>query len=295
MNMRAWFRTAALISAALLASPAAHAQLKDLVPESKVPAKVSKALRERVTQFFAFHTGSVNRRGLELVAEDTKDFYYNTQKTVYNDYRLEKVEFTRDQKKAMVWGKARRPMTIQGQTLITDSEVITTWKLEQGKWFWYVDLNSLITPLGLTGPGPSGGLQQKTSSTPNTPLLDELTKPENLMAQAQTILKQSGVDKSETTFTFGVKGSDEFTFENGFPGQVMLELAGAQVPVPGVKVTLLKKDLQAREKSVVRVEYDPAGELPPITDRQTHTVNLLLQPFNQIFPLKLNFNPPQPK
>lgn len=292
MNIRTWVRTA-VWSMALTAALASGQVPADLLPESQVPADVAKALRDRAMEFFNYHVKTVNRRGMDLVAEENKDYYYNSQKIAFDDYKLEKVAFAKDLQHATVWGRGRRNIVIQGQSIPSDTEVITTWKIEDGKWVWYLDMSTLmVTPMGTPG-----ATAKAATPVPTGELIpSDIASPEKLMAQTQAILKRSDVDKREIVMTYGEKAAGDFTFENNYTGDVMLELSKGNFPVPGLDINLSKTYLKPKENGVVHVEYNPKpGELPENTEMQSFTMHLVLQPFNQIFPLKLTFNTPRPR
>lgn len=304
MNMRAWFRTAAMMAIVVgFTLSSAQAQLKDLVAEETVPAETSKALRDRVTQFFGYHVGTVNRRAIDLVAEDTQDLYFQSQKMQFKEFQIEKIEFTRDQTRANVSVRASRSWDIQAQSTLIDTPIATTWRIENGKWVWYVETKEVsTTPMGFSdilgtaaaSKNPSAALfELNPDGTPKIPA--DFSSPERLMAQTQKILKQSALDKSEVVLTFGKAATDKFTFENSFTGDVLLELAGAP-NLPGLKVFVEKPNLRAQEAGIVRVQYEPpSADAKDFPETQTFNLNLVLEPFNQIFPLKVTVHPPAAK
>ncbi|HEY1341459.1 MAG TPA: hypothetical protein VGF59_28305, partial [Bryobacteraceae bacterium] len=129
------FRLAIL--AALAA--AAYAQNPDN-PFEKVPEDVDKALRARITEFFQDHVDGQFRKAEALVAEDTKDLYYSQNKPKYLSFEIARIIYSDNFTKAaatvmceqiiMFPGFAGKPMKVP-----TNS----TWKLENGKWYWYID------------------------------------------------------------------------------------------------------------------------------------------------------------
>ncbi len=304
MNMRAWFRsTATMAIVAGLTLSSAQAQLKDLVAEETVPAETSMALRDRVTQFFGYHVGTANRRAMDMVAEDTQDFYYQSQKMQFKDFKIEKIEFTRDQTRANVSVRATRNWDIQSQPTLVDTPIATTWRIEDGKWVWYLDAKDVsTTPMGMSdflgataaAKNPTGGLfELNPDGTPKIPA--DFSSPDRLMAQTQKILKQSGLDKSEVVLTFGEAATNQFTFQNGFTGDVLLELAGSP-SLPGLKVFVEKANLRAQENGIIRVQYEPpSADAKDFVEPQTYSLNLVLEPFNQIFPIKVTVRPPAAK
>ena len=299
MKMRVWHRIAALM---MLAAGMACAQLPtDLVPEASAPADVTKALRDRVTQFFNFHMGTVNRRAIDLVAEETKDYYFSAQKMILKDFKIDSVDLSKDYTQAIVKLHATRPWDVQGQAVTVDTAMVTNWKVEEGKWVWYVDWKMQApTPMGMSDflgvkaptKDPAGELlfELNPDGTPKIP--EDFSSIEKLQAQTQKILNQSGVDKTETILTYGVASTDQFVFRNGLNGDVLLELGGSPEQVKGLKVSLEKANLGAQQSGIIKVTYNPPPEAAKeFWQEQTFTVNLFLQPFAKVFPLTIRVRP----
>src|SRR5215831_7785885 len=121
----------------------------------KPPAEVDAALRARVNEFFDLHVKGQFRKAEELVAEDTKDFFYTHNKPKYISCELSKVDYSENFTKAnavmlceqyiLMPGFADHPMKVPTPS---------TWKVENGKWYWYVDQDALRnTPWGRMSPG----------------------------------------------------------------------------------------------------------------------------------------------
>ena len=61
---------------------------------NKPPEKVDEALRARITEFYQDHLAGKFREAESLVAEDTKDFFYNTNKPRYLGFSIQKIEYS---------------------------------------------------------------------------------------------------------------------------------------------------------------------------------------------------------
>jgi hypothetical protein len=265
------------------------------VPETSAPAEVSASLRERMTQFFTFHTGGVNRRAIDLVAEDTKDYYFEANKTVYVDAKILGMDFSSDLRKAIV--RAETTQTLQVQQLSAPVTIQTSllWKMEEGKWVWYMDKQvraAAITPMGFSAVLENAGKRAPVpltnpDGTQNIP--KDFAEPERVAAQAELILGQAGLDSNSVTLTSGKKEEAQVKFRNGFNGFVSLGLHEKPI-IPGLTVTLSKADLGPREDAVVRFTYDPAEPAPGNLLR-TYTLRLSLTPFNQDYPITLTLAP----
>lgn len=302
MSSKAWLRVAgwALLPAVLSAQTAPSTP--GMLPESEAPAAVAQALRERVTVFFGYHVGGVNRRAIDLVAEDTKDYYFSSGKVQFEDFRLTKLEFDPSFEKAVAWINADREWNLQGQRAVADTLLATTWKIEDGKWVWYLDTQGMwTTPMGPSDFSATAAnqakraelLKQNSDGTINLP--PDFSDPTKVLATAQAILQQSKLDKNEVQFQVNTPSEETISFLNGYGGDVSLELGGTP-EVAGLKVTLEKPNLRPKENGVIRLSYTPPAELAgkDTADRfiptQQYVLRVTIQPFNQEFPVRLIIN-----
>ena len=133
----------------------------------KPPADVDAALRARALEFFDLHVKGQFRKAEELVAEDTKDFFYSHNKPKYLACELSKIDYSDNFTKAnavmlceqyiMMPGFADHPIKVPTPS---------AWKVENGKWYWYVDQDALRnTPWGRMTPGafPEKGAPRPTA------------------------------------------------------------------------------------------------------------------------------------
>src|SRR5579859_4504463 len=111
---------------------------------NKAPEKVDKALRARIEEFYMDHIKQQFRKADSLVAEDTKEFFYVQNKPTYLSCEISRIEYQRDWTRAkatvlceqyvMMPGFADKPLKVP---------IPSTWKIEKGKWCWYVDTSKL--------------------------------------------------------------------------------------------------------------------------------------------------------
>ncbi len=100
-----------------------------------------------------------NRQAEALVAGESRDYFYNSGKPNLKDVKVGNIEFTDNGKKAIVHIFATVQLMAPeiGQQNFS-APATSTWKLEKGQWFWYVDENAPVaTPFGNMKPGPGGG------------------------------------------------------------------------------------------------------------------------------------------
>ena len=125
-------------------------------PFNRPPADVDQALRARITEFFQFHVTGEYRKAEALVAEDTKDYFYDHNKPKYLSIEVSKIQYSENftRAKAIVLCETR----LQGPGFgnqVFKVPVPSSWKLENGKWYWWVEPDKInLTPFGKMTPGP---------------------------------------------------------------------------------------------------------------------------------------------
>jgi hypothetical protein len=137
----------------------------------QAPADVDLALRARVTEFLNYHIRGEFRKAEALVAEDTKDDFYNRDKPRYMSCKgISDIRYSDHFTKAYVTVLCTVPMMIQPGNNEQQSDgppqvpmgpptvpIPGTWKLENGKWCWYIDKDlDRRTPFGILPPAPVG-------------------------------------------------------------------------------------------------------------------------------------------
>jgi hypothetical protein len=138
--------TLILFAAILFAHPARNSA------DPQAPPKVDRALRARVTQFLNYHVTGEFRKAETLVAKDSKDIFYNRSKPRYMSCKgITSIHYSENFTKAYVTAMCALPVVIQpsDNELQSDSTALpwsaptvplpSMWKLEGGKWFWYID------------------------------------------------------------------------------------------------------------------------------------------------------------
>jgi hypothetical protein len=158
--------------------------------------------------------------------------------------------------------------------------MVTTWKIENGKWFWYRDPQAAwLTPMG---PSDPSAIRTKPVDSKGRLNLSQ----EEIAARAQSILQQSAFDKNELKLSANRVSSDQVVFHNGQPGQIKLTLMTGTLPA-GVTAKLDKSDLNAGENAVLKVSYEPPLDGPKPTGVN---LQLVMAPFNKVFSVMVKFD-----
>jgi len=241
------------------------------------PPEVDQALRARVTEFLQYHVEGNFRKAYDLVAEDTKDYYFGAQKTKYNSFKIDEIRYSDDPTKAAVKITAEYNLSIQAHVLPVTNSAILDWQLENGKWCWHYDPKAIAdTPMGFS----DWNAGKASSSQGAAPKLTD----EALSQRAHDILNQSGVDKSEVMLASDKASSDTVVFHNGFPGSVRVLLEGND-KLAGFHAELDKIDVNASGDAVLKVSYDPAADPSRTAAGSIVHMKLRVEPFEQVFPV----------
>jgi hypothetical protein len=230
----------------------------------KPPADVDAALRARVLEFFDLHVKGQFRKAEELVAEDTKEFFYTRNKPKYISCDLSRIDYTDNFTKAnavmvcemyiMMPGFSDHPMKVPTPS---------TWKLEDGKWYWYVDQDALRnTPWGRMTPGafPEKGAPPPPPSLASIP------------TNADFLFKQMQMDKDSVRLKPGEAA--EIVITNTAPGMMSVSLPAPYTGIEakfdksmlpaGGKATLTLRAAKGAKSGVFNVQVDQTMQLLPI-------------------------------
>jgi hypothetical protein len=252
----------------------AQAGPADLTPGA--PPEVDKALRARVSQFFQYHVDGDFRRAYDLVAENTKEEYFNSAKMRLKKFELADIKYSDDFTRAEVNATVTMKWYIQLQENISIIPMITTWKIEDGKWVWYREIKtgSVLTPMGPSAVIP--GVNDPNSRAQIPEHIDSAA----VASAAQNIVKQVTVDKQGVSLA---SGKDQAVVHNGTLGYVQLTLATFP-DLPGFSAKFDKTELGPNQDSVLHFEYKPVDKEP----HAAFTVRIVTVPFNQVFPVVVN-------
>jgi hypothetical protein len=242
-----------LFAASLTYGQTAHDAL------NRPPAEVDRALRARITEFYDYHVKQQFRKAEDLVAEDTKEFFYSHNKPAYLSFEIKNIEYSDHFTKAkaiilceqyvMFPGFADKPVKIPTPS---------TWKLENGKWYWYIDPDSLReSPFGKMTPGPH------TSSGP---------VPASIPTDVGWVMKQVKADRQQLLLAAGE--SALVNISNGAPGLMSITVlpapAGLEASVdhkslkPGEQVVLTVKAGDTAKSGIINIRVDQTQEVIPI-------------------------------
>jgi hypothetical protein len=250
---------------------------------AQAPGKTEaeQVLRARVTEFLQYHVDANFRKAYDMVAADTQDDYFNTGKVQIKGFTIDDVQFSDNFTKANVRTTISRTMNVAGQDFPVMMPSITTWKVESGKWVWYKAASSTTdTPFG------PGALPQAAGTIPAAAEvgLPKDFSDKTIADAARSILQQVSVDRNEVTLAADGVSEAKVILHNGMSGSVQAEVGVLQIP--GFTAKLDQPIVRAAGNATLLLRYEPReGTQPP----GPFSVQLRVQPLDQVFAIKINF------
>ena len=208
-------------------------------------AAAESALRARVQQFFDLQVAKKYRAAEPMVAADSQDTYYNGSRFNIRGFAIQQVELESGTQ-ARVTIKADVTFVAPGvPPMALQAPMVSTWKLENGQWVWFVDPEAAAeTPFGKIPRSPAGTAIGPPAMPANLP-------------DAAAVQQSVKIDKTSITVTKDAP-LDTATIINQLPGPVDLELSADRID--GLTVELEKKHLAAGEKTSIRFRATGEGK-----------------------------------
>jgi hypothetical protein len=249
------------------------------------PAKVDRALRERATEFLQDQVEGNFRKAFELVADDSKDFYFSIQKTKIESFRIDEVVYSDKFTRATVRSTVVRKTNVMGGPPIDIPSVVSdTWKLDRGKWMWYHDpKQDPVAPLlGLFG----GAVGNQSAAKAGAELagkgvLPKDTSPQAVAAAAAALTPRAALDRTSLTFVTGTEATEEISFHNGNRGQIKVSVYPEGTDA--ITVEPVSSFINALADLKVKVHYSGAEQ------RANGFLIFEVQPFGSQYRVPLNF------
>ena len=254
-------------------------------PATPPPPEVDKALRARVTEFLQYHVEGNFRKAYDMVAEDTRDTYFNMGKLQIRGFKIGDISYSDNFTKAEVKTTMDRTVNVVGMDMPVSMPSTLTWKVENGKWVWYK-----APEVGMVGPfGLASGLTPSVAAPPAAAgveaALPKDFNDQTIAAAARNILQQVTVDKKEVVLATDRVSEQRVVLHNGMSGSVQLELAAPEIS--GFTAKIEQRLVKGNSDAVLVLRYEPGPGAP---QRDPATVGLTVQPTNQTFAIRVTFN-----
>lgn len=236
----------------------------------KAPPAVDDALRARVAKFYQAHVDGKFRVADQVVAEESKDYFFELEKRRYSAFEISKINYLESFTKARVLVTADGDLMLPTGRVAAKIPLITAWKLIDGEWFWHASpSDGRITPFGIMGPGPKGS---ETSPAP-------VFRAPDMAA----LLRQVSADKDEVRLNRTTPSSETVTISNKMAGTVTLVL---DVPATeGLEVKLDRNEVKAGESAVLSFRFQPGKT----TVFPTFTAKVMVQTTGRAIPIRVMF------
>lgn len=176
---------------------------------------MDQALRARAKAFLEYESKGDFRKAYDLVAEDSKDYYFGATKEKSASFTIDEIEYGPDLSTATVKSTMQRQTMLAGHMVDVPQLLVYRWRLEKGEWVWYHDPSKDVTPtiIGGLGVAPAG-------ETTESPIPKDLSDKRAREVATAIIAPRAAIDKKFVAFVLGKDGSEEVTFHNGNNGQV---------------------------------------------------------------------------
>ena len=237
---------------------------------SPAQAAAEKVVRTRVNQFYQLMLDKKYRAAEEMVAVDSKDDYYNGTKPDIKGFSIDKVELSDRNTRATVVVKWKLQTLFPGAGVqVFEFPVTTWWKVENGKWSWYVDHEKRSqTPFG-TIKSDSSAPAKTLDTTGKAPDIAEL---------------QNGVTIDRTSVTLSAANPREVvTVFNNLPGPTHLNVEETEFKLKGVDVEISPSDLSSKEKASITFLLKSDAKI-------SGKVRIEASPLNKVFEIQVNGN-----
>jgi hypothetical protein len=248
------------------------------------PADVDKSLRDRASAFLQYQVDGNFRKAFELVAEDSKDFYFSIAKSKIQSFKIDEVTYSDSFSKATVRATILRRTLVAGHELEIPGLSADIWKLEDGKWVWYHDPNQDITVPFFPGLTIGGGAAVPPG-TVDPKFLPKDTSPEAVAAAAANLIQPTSFSKAEAKFVAGKAATEEVVFHNGNRGQIKV-YARVRGNPPGITVEPAESFVNALAYLTFKVSYAPGQKTP-----EENMVLFEVQPFGTTYTFPVTVAP----
>jgi hypothetical protein len=246
------------------------------------PPEVDQALRARVAEFCQDHVDGKFTKAWGLVAEDSKEMYFSSNKTKFESFNgIKKIDYNDDFSKARVTYSYDRIWELRTQKNRLTETTTESWKVEDGKWVWYYNAKDhWPTPMGPGDPTAVAAAEKGSVKLPSATDLD----PSKMQDRAKALMNPTSIDKKEVVFSTERSGMEHVKLHNGAPGSVVVELDRGR-PIPGFGAELDTTSVAINKDAILTLVYKPQSKEPP----PPQTIRLTVQPFNQVFEITVKF------
>lgn len=260
---------------------------------NQAPPHIDQALRARVQQFYQLHQDKKFRQADRLVHEDSKDIFFEADKTTFRSFKIVGVSYEENYTRAKVVVDIDTDFFFPGFGQMQVNRPLTSmWKLDNGEWWWYalpcdpnVGKDSPFNYMfkGCKGSGPE---QTPPPTSSGGPVLGGPASMEDFKRAMAELKGKVNVDKNEVVFPSHEPAESEIVISNQWDNAVHLSI---DVPeLPGLALTIDKPLLEAGQKARVKIVSKPEtrGAKPAVR------AQLTVEEISKVIPIQITFLPP---
>lgn len=194
----------------------------------KAPPQVENDLKERIEFFFQSHKDKKFRQADQAVHEESKDAFFAADKLTFREFKLVSIAYEENFTRARAVVEIDAEIVAPGfGAMKTHRPIATFWKVDSGKWWWYIPKLDNETAFGTMKPGPELPAGVKPMTAPALFEQNQMT-PEKLRASVK-------VDRTEVLLKSHEPSEESITFTNNFIGDVHLKIQSDDLPDLTVK------------------------------------------------------------
>lgn len=236
---------------------------------SKAPPVIDEILRSRISEFYQAHKDGRFRVAEKLVAEDSKDIFFEADKRRCREFKIARITYEEQFTKAKVVVNCDTEILMppRGVMRVT-MPLASNWRSENGEWLWFVVPRPRETPFGDMKPGEGGETQ-----IPKGPSVED-------------IRRMVSVSKTEIPLSLARASEQEVTVTSTLNGDVQL-----QVTPPAAKdltASIDRKEINGKGTAKLSIQYTPDPSKPRAPGSEEN-VYVTVMPINQRIRVKLSF------
>jgi len=248
----------------------------------QAPPDVEKALRDRVTQYYQDCVEHKFREAENLLAEESKDYFYNHEKPNYKGFEIQSIKWSDDFKQANVFVFLTVDMHLQNVTIPGHPTQESEWKLVDGQWFMHIitPQEKFVMPFGAV-------VKLDPEPQPGAPVnQDEVNKfsKANIKERATEILLGVKPDRGTVVLDSTSPGETTVHISNGTPSIVGLELVDPHMT--GLSVKMDKTRLKPTEEATLTLRWKPKDKIA----KPTAFIHVRTIPSGQDVPIRVDFS-----
>jgi hypothetical protein len=233
-------------------------------------------LRSRANAFLDYESKGDFRKAYDLVAEDSKDYYFGATKEKSVSFTIDEVQYGPDLSTATIKSTMKRQTMLAGHPVEVPQLLISQWKLEKGEWVWYHNPSKDVTKtiIGDLSAAPAEGAPGESPIPKN--VSDKMARE---VAKRIVAAPKATIDKKFVAFVVGKEGTEQVTFHNSNNGQVRVQ---AEVRGVADTITVEPNNIMVNPQADVsfKLTYKPRPE-SPVLGRVLFT----LEPFGSVYVL----------